>query len=68
MPLSKGKHGAELNLAVPHRRRAPHRAGHACRVSILGIVAFVHVASADPNMATLCQLGCFCVPIVAPRL
>ena len=29
--LSRGKHGANLNLAVPHRRRAPHRAGHACR-------------------------------------
>jgi len=24
----EGKHGAELNLQVPHRRRAPHRAGH----------------------------------------
>ena len=48
-------------MAVTPRRRAPHRAGHACRVSIPAIVAFVHMASADSNKAKRHQRGCFCV-------
>jgi hypothetical protein len=43
----KGQHGAEVNLAVLPRRRAPHRAGqHACRTSILPRAAFVYAAPA----------------------
>ena len=40
------KHGAARNLQVLHRRRAPHRAGHACRTSILPTMGFVHTVSA----------------------
>ena len=41
-----GKHGAALNLQVLQRRRAPHRAGHACRTSILPTMALVHAVPA----------------------
>jgi hypothetical protein len=64
----EGKHGAEPNLAVSPRRRAPHRAGHACRVIILAIVAFVHLTFAGPNIVTRRRLDCFFARIVAPRL
>jgi hypothetical protein len=43
----KGQHGAELNLAVLPRRRAPHRSGqHACRTSILPRAGFVYATPA----------------------
>ena len=64
----EGKHGAEPNLAVSPRRRAPHRAGHACGGIILAIVAFVHLAFAGPNTVTRRRLDCFFVRIVAPKL
>ena len=35
--LSRGKHGADPDLAVQRRRRAPHRAGHVCRANIPAI-------------------------------
>ena len=64
----EGKHDAEPNLAVSPRRRAPHRAGHACRGIILAIVTFVHLAFAGPNTVTRRRLDCFFARIVAPRL
>ena len=67
LPIIEGKHGAEPNLAVSPRRRAPHRAGHACRGIILAIVAFVHLAFAGPNTVTRSRLDCFFARTVAPR-
>jgi len=66
--IIEGKHGAEPNLAVSPRRRAPHRAGHACRGIILAIVAFVHLAFAGLNTVTRRRLDCFFARIVAPKL
>jgi len=63
----EGKHGAEPNLAVSPRRRAPHRAGHVCRVIILAIVAFVHLVFAGPSIVTHRRLDYFFVRIVAPK-
>ncbi len=48
----EGKHGAELNLQVLHRRRTPHRAGHECRTNILPISAFVYAAFATTGRAS----------------
>ena len=43
----EGQHGAEQDLAVLFRRRAPHRARqHACRTSILPKAVFVYAAPA----------------------
>ena len=42
----RGKHGADHYLAVLSRRRAPHRAGHECKASILPRVAFVYAEPA----------------------
>jgi hypothetical protein len=39
----RGRHGADLNGQVSDRRRAPHRAEHACRGSIPVIADRVHV-------------------------
>jgi len=47
-----GKHGAELNRQVLHRRRAPHRAGHECRTNILPMAAFVYAAFATTGRAS----------------
>ena len=63
----RGKHGADLNLAVLHRRRAPHRAGHACRDTIPAITAVVHVATAVSIMPRRHRRDCFCAPDVAVR-
>jgi hypothetical protein len=38
-----GRHGADLNRQVPDRRRAPHRAEHACRGIIPSITDAIHV-------------------------
>ena len=43
------------------RRRARHRAGHACGVSIPAIMALVHGMSADPVTAPRRLPGCSCV-------
>ena len=53
-----GKHGAERNLQVLYRRRAPHRAGHECRTSILPMRAFVYAAAAMPGMRRLFLAVC----------
>src|SRR4051794_17194958 len=42
-PDWRGRHGADLNGQVSDRRRAPHRAEHACRGSIPIIADRVHV-------------------------
>jgi hypothetical protein len=57
----EGKHGAELNVAVLHRRRAPHRAGHECRTTILPMVAFVYAAVATTGRASRGLAASFCV-------
>ena len=59
----EGQHGAELNLAVLSRRRAPHRAGqHACRASILPKAGFVYAAPAmtgrPPWGLAVCSRAC----------
>ena len=53
----RGRHGADLNGQVSDRRRAPHRAEHACRGSIPVIADRVHVRPCPrrPRLA-----GCFC--------
>jgi len=63
----RGKHGADLNLAVPHRRRAPHRAGHECRISIPPNAAFVYDASALLDSQNPSRAGCFCAWAAAVR-
>ena len=67
MPVLRGKHGADLNLAVRLDAVPPHRAGHACGASIAAIVAFVHVMSANLPAAMPGQPGCSCVRDVAAR-
>jgi hypothetical protein len=66
----EGKHGAELNLAVSPRRRAPHRAGHACGGNYPGNrgVRPLHLAFAGPNIVTGRRLDRFFARIVAPKL
>ncbi len=59
----EGQHGAELNLAVLSRRRAPHRARqHACRASILPRAGFVYAAPAmtgrSPRGLAACSCAC----------
>jgi hypothetical protein len=61
------KHGAARNLQVLHRRRAPHRAGHACRTTILPTMAFVHAVSATQGCPTRYQAICSCAPVAATR-
>ena len=56
----EGKHGAELNRQVLHRRRAPHRAGHECRTNILPVAAFVYAAFATTDRASHCLAVCSC--------
>ena len=53
----RGRHGADLNGQVSDRRRAPHRAEHACRGSIPIIADHVHVRCC-PRRRRL--PGCFC--------
>ena len=53
----RGRHGADLNGQVSDRRRAPHRAEHACRGSIPIIADRVHVRCC-PRRRRL--PGCFC--------
>jgi hypothetical protein len=53
---------------VRYRRRAPHRAGHECRTSILPIRAFVYGAAATGQRRPRYQVACFCVPAAACRL
>ena len=64
----EGKHGAEPNVAVSPRRRAPHGAGHACEDIILAIAAFVYMAIADANIVTRRRRDCFFARAVAPKL
>lgn len=63
----RGKHGATRNCQVLSRRRAPHRAGHACRVIILPTRAFVHVGPALTSEANDVRGVCFFAPAAAPR-
>ena len=46
LPVWRGRHGADLNGQVSDRRRAPHRAEHACRGIIPVIAERVHVPPA----------------------
>ena len=62
-----GKHGAARNLQVLHRRRAPHRAGHACRTTILLTMAFVHAVSATQGGRIRYRAVCSCAPVAASR-
>ena len=62
-----GKHGADRNLAVLHRHRAPHRAGHECRISIPPMATLVYVVSVGQSRLTQYQPGCFCARVAAPR-
>jgi hypothetical protein len=48
----EGKHGADPNLQVLHRRRAAHRGGHECRTNILPMAAFVYAAFATMGRAS----------------
>jgi hypothetical protein len=52
-----GKHDADPNLEVLHRRRVPHRAGHECRISIPLMAAFVYVASVRIPVIVISQSG-----------
>jgi hypothetical protein len=63
----EGKHGVELNLAVLHRRRALHRAGHECGTVILPMMAFVHVWSATAGRQARYQAGCSGARVAAVR-
>jgi hypothetical protein len=56
----EGKHGADHYLAVLHRRRAPHRAGHECRTNILPMAAFVYAAFATTGRASRGLAVCSC--------
>ena len=60
-----GRHGADLNRQVPNRRRAPHRAEHACRGIIPSIAIVVH-AWASPRRWRR-RPGCSCVSVVEHR-
>jgi hypothetical protein len=62
-----GKHGADHNLPVLSRRRAPHRAGHECRASILPNMAFVHISSATRYRPSRYQAACSYVPAAVCR-
>lgn len=53
-----GKHGADLNRQVLYRRRAPHRAGHECRTSILPMRAFVYAMAAIPGRRAVSLAVC----------
>ena len=67
MSRLRGKHGADLNLAVTLDAVPPHRAGHACGASIAAIVVFVHVMSAHLPAAMARQPGCSCARDVDAR-
>ena len=67
LPKFGGKHGAARNLQVLHRRRAPHRAGHACRPTILPTMAFVHAVPARQARLIRSQAVCSCAPGAATR-
>ena len=56
LPDWRGRHGADLNGQVSNRRRAPHRAEHACRGSIPVIADRVHVRCCRRRRLA----GCFC--------
>ena len=60
-------HGAARNLQVLHRRRAPHRAGHACRATILPTMAFVHAVSATQGGPTGYRAVFSCAQVAATR-
>jgi len=62
-----GKHGADLNLEVLYRRRAPHRAGHECRTSILPMRAFVYAAAAMPGRPGVFLAVCSCALVAETR-
>ena len=64
---SSGKHGADLNLEVLYRRRAPHRAGHECRTSILPMRAFVYAAAAMPGRPRVFLAVCSYAAVAAAR-
>ena len=55
----RGRHGADLNGQVSDRRRAPHRAEHACRGSIPVIAERVHVRCC-PRRRRLPDCFCAC--------
>jgi hypothetical protein len=57
LPDWRGRHGADLNGQVSDRRRAPHRAEHACRGSIPVIADRVHVRCCRQRRRLA---GCFC--------
>ena len=63
----EGKHGADHYLAVLLRRRAPHRAGHECRTSILPMKAFVHILSAIEGRLRPHTAACSCARVAAIR-
>jgi hypothetical protein len=64
----EGQHGAEQDLAVLFRRRAPHRAGqHACRTSILPRAAFVYAGSAMIGRSLRGLAACSCACGAAAR-
>ena len=65
LPDLVGKHGAALNPQVLKRRRVPHRAGHACRTSILPMRALVHAASAAQGRSSRYRAVCFCARVAA---
>ena len=67
LPGSRGKHGADLNLAVKLDAVPPHRAGHACGAIIAAIVAFVHVMSINQGTASPRPPGCSCVQGAAAK-
>jgi hypothetical protein len=63
-----GQHGAERDLAVLSRRRAPHRAGqHACRASILRRMAFVYAVPAMTGRPRWGLAVCSCARGAAAR-
>jgi len=62
-----GKRGVDLNLQVLYRRRAPHRAGHECRTSILPMRAFVYAAAAALERPRLHLAVCSCAPAAEAR-
>ena len=65
LPDWRGRHGADLNRQVSDRRRAPHRAKHACRGSIPVIADRVHVRRCRRRRP---RLGCFCAHAARLRL
>ncbi len=64
---SWGKHGADRNLQVLYQRRAPHRARHECRTSILPMSAFVYARSATRRSQGWRLAACFFARVAAAR-